>query len=227
MKKISLLTFCSFILLSGCVSLTGLEEGKTLGEGNSEVGAGIAYTSSPDILDDEGAGFDGTISYPTLDLSYKRGITDKLDVGGRLTSSLSAGLFLKYQIVGDQNSKFTMAPGLDLSTFAGLTYAIQVPLNMSVHPSKSLSINFAPRFIYQGATGSLSTGVNYLGGNAGLLFGKRHKFGLDVGFYSVGSDGARASFINFGIGGRFRFGDFDSEEEDDEKEKKKSKRKRR
>lgn len=224
MKKTSLLVIYSIFYLSSCVSLTGLEEGRSLGEGNSEFGAGIAYTAAPDILDDDGEGFDSTIGYPTIDFSYKRGITDKLDVGGRLTSSLSAGLFLKYQVVGDQNSKFTMAPGLDISTFAGLTYAIQVPLNMSVHPSKDLSINFAPRFIYQGATGSLSTGVNYFGGNFGLLYGKRHKFGLDFGYYSVGADGARAPLVNFGIGGKFRFGDFDTAEEPDSKSKRRKRK---
>lgn len=215
MRKLKHFMFACFVIsLGSCVSLTGLEEGRSLGEGNSEVGLGLAYTAAPDIIDDEGEGIDNTLTYPTIDLSYKRGITEKLDIGGRLTSSFSAGLFMKYQILGDQQSKFTMAPGLDISTFAGLTYAIQVPLNMSIHPSRSLSINFAPRFIYQGATGVIGEGITYYGGNAGLMFGKKHKFGLDIGFYSVGNGSNRADLINVGLGGRFRFGDYNDTEEE-------------
>lgn len=225
MRKIIFILFGFAILtFSSCVSLTGLEEGKTLGEGNSEFGAGIAYTVAPDILDDEGEGFNESIGYPTIDLTYKRGILDKFDIGARITSSFSAGLFLKYQILGDQSSKFAMAPGLDVSTFAGLTYAVQIPLNMSFHPTESFSILLAPRFIYQGATGDLTTGVNYFGGNTGILFGKRHKFGLDFGYYTVGSGDARSTLVNIGLGGKFRFGDFIKENEEDTKKNRRRKK---
>lgn len=216
MKKILFksLGFCLLaIFISSCASLTGFEEGKTLGEGNKEAIISGNLTAVPDILDDEfdTIGVSDNITFPNIEFSYKYGITDKLDVGGRISTTLTTSAYAKYQLVGDKSSKFALAGGVEIGTFAGLAYTVGIPVYASIYPTDAITININPRFLFQTATGVGGEGVTYLGGNAGLLFGKRHKFGLDFGFYSLGGgSGSNANLLTFGLGGKFRFGDFNN-----------------
>jgi len=116
--------FGSIIFLSSCVSLTGFEEGRSLGEGNSEIIISGNLTRVPDILDDEVGldSLDTSISFPNLEFSYKRGFSDKLDVGGRFGSNLAVNAYAKYQLVGDKSSSFALAPGLEIGTVLGLEF---------------------------------------------------------------------------------------------------------
>ena len=109
---------------------------------------------------------------------------------------------MKYQLIGDDMSKFALGTGLEFATSLGLLYNIQLPVNMSYYISDAVSINLSPRYVYQFPTGSFTTSINYLGGNAGMLFGKKNKFGIDVGYYRVDEG---ASLLTFGIGGKLRF----------------------
>lgn len=202
--------FCLF-LLSSCASLTGFEEGRVLGEDVSEFGVSVNYVQTPDLFDSEE--FEGpdslnsTIGFPNIEFNYKRGINDKMDVGGRLSTNLAASTYLKYQVVGDRSSKFALSPGLEFGTVLGAAYSVGIPVYASIYPTEGIAINLNPRFIYQFVTGAESDGAAYLGGNLGLMFGKKNKFGLDFGYYKVTTDGTTNNLLTFGIGGRFRFGD--------------------
>ena len=98
-------TAACIFLMSSCASLTGFEEGRTLGEENSELTISGNFTRVPDLFEDdvfeEIDSVDNTISFPNLEFTYKRGITDKLDVGARVSTNLNASTFAKYQVVGD------------------------------------------------------------------------------------------------------------------------------
>ena len=217
MKNLQLLAVLFAVtLFASCATMTGFEEGKTLGEDNMEFGVSANVTSAPDILGDD-ADVDEFIAFPNIELGVKYGITEEFDLGIRVNSNLNLGAFMKYQIIGDKNSAFAVSPGLEFATFAALTYAVQVPLYMSIYPNQNLAININPRAVYQTSAGAaLTGGVSYLGGNVGFLYGKKHKFGLDIGYYSVGVDGSRTELVNVGIGGRFRFGDlFETGSSDD------------
>lgn len=195
--------------MSSCASLTGLEEGKTLGEGNSEMGVSLNFTSVPDLFDDEEI-FDTTsvnATFPNIEVNYKYGITDKLDVGGKLSTNFNASAYAKYQVVGDESSTFALSPGLEVGSVAGLAYNVSVPIYASIYPTQNFAINLAPRFMYQFITGDTSEGLTYLGGNVGLLFGSKHKFGLDFGYYKISQDGS-PNLLTIGLGGKFRFGDY-------------------
>ncbi len=208
---------CIF-LMSSCASLTGFEEGRTLGEGNSELTISGNFTRVPDIFDDEDSGgldtLDNSISFPNLEFTYKRGITDKLDIGGRVSTNLNASSFVKYQLVGDKASSFSLSPGLEAGTVLGLAYNFGLPIYATFYPTEAVAINITPRVMYQFVTGLESEGVTYLGGNFGLLFGKKNKFGLDIGYYNLGSNSTGSqTLVTVGIGGKFRFGDFTASSE--------------
>ena len=217
MKNLQLLAvLLAVTIFTSCATMTGFEEGKTLGEDNMEFGASVNVTSAPDLLGDD-ADINDVLFFPNIELGFKYGITEEFDLGIRVNTNMNLGAFMKYQIIGDKNSAFAVSPGLEFSTFSLLTYAVQVPLYMSIYPNQNLAININPRVVYQASAGAaIGGGVSYLGGNVGFLYGKNHKFGLDIGYYSVGVDGSRTDLLNIGVGGRFRFGDlFDTGSSDD------------
>ncbi len=189
------------VFFSGCASVSGFEEGRALGENGNEIIASANFINLPEVLNVNTDDFLVT-GFPNIDISYKRGITDKLDLGARLTSNLNAGLFFKYQLLGDDMSQFALGTGMEFGTTLGLLYNIQFPINMSFYTSEKVAFNISPRYIYQIPAGSLNTPLNYLGGNFGVLFGKKNKFGIDIGYFRLGID---ATLITVGVGGKFKF----------------------
>jgi len=202
-----LLAASASLMFSSCASVSGFEEGRALGEGGREMIVSANYISLPgslDVLDDDDEiGLPSSFGFPNIDISYKQGLTDKLDVGGRITTNLNAGAFVKYQLVGDDMSKFALGTGLEIASTLGILYNMQVPINTTYYVSDAVAINLAPRFIYQFAAGSFDSSITYLGGNFGLLFGRKNKFGLDIGYYNVSAGG---NILTVGFGGKFRFG---------------------
>jgi hypothetical protein len=229
-----LFAFVASMLLASCASLTGFEEGKTLGADNSEFGISANYIRAPNLFEDEleADSLVGIVGFPNIELNYKYGITEKIDVGAKVSTNFNSSAYAKYQLVGDKSSKFALSPGFEVGTILGAAYSIGVPVYASYYPTPNFAINVNPRFMYQSITGDISSGATYLGGNLGLMFGKKHKFGLDFGFYNVGSGGTSNNLITFGLGGKFRFGDFDNsssrfdDEESDSRRSNRSKKRR-
>lgn len=233
--KINFLFYFSFglglIFLSSCASLTGYQDGRSIGEGNGEAMISINGSQTPSFGDiDDGTNTIEipTFIYPNIEIGGRYGVTEKLDVTLRMNTSLNLGIGAKYQLAGDRTTKYAVGTGLELGTFglvSGLWNA-QVPLYLSLHPTEKFSFYLSPRYILQFATIGELGGWNYLGGNTGILFGSKHKFGIDVGFYSVGAtDVDRINLITAGIGGKFAFGDnFPTSTGSTSKTKKKRKR---
>lgn len=206
------------LLLSSCASLTGFEEGRSLGEENSELTISGNFTRVPDLFDDEDSGgldtLSTSVSFPNIEVTFKRGITEKLDVGLRASTNLNASTFAKYQVVGDKSSKFALSPGFEAGTVLGLAYNVGVPIYATYYPTEAVAVNITPRYMYQFIVGEGTSGASYLGGNFGLLFGKKNKFGIDIGYYNVGTDGNSESLVTVGLAGKFRFGDFEISSDD-------------
>lgn len=210
-------TAVGILFMSSCASLTGFEEGRTLDKDNSELIVSANFTRVPDLFDDDDFqeldSINTSISFPNIEVSFKRGITEKLDVGIRASSNLNLSAFVKYQVVGDQSTPFALSPGLEIGTILGAAFNIGIPIYTTYYPAENVAVNLTPRFMYQSITGGQSSGATYLGGNFGLLFGKKNKIGLDIGYYSVdtqvvGESGGTQPLFTFGIGGKFRFGDY-------------------
>ncbi|MBK8109764.1 MAG: hypothetical protein IPK46_05190 [Saprospiraceae bacterium] len=103
----------------------------------------------------------------------------------------------------------------------------QVPLYFSVHPSEKFTWYLTPRYIFQFAAGDLSTTIHYYGGNTGVLFGRKNKFGFDLGYYQLSNFSSSAvDLITVGIGGRFVFGGKEEETLEDDSMKKKPRRRK-
>ncbi len=196
----------SIILFSSCASISGFEEARSLGEGNSELIVSGNYTRIPDLFGDELDIFNN-ISFFNVEANYKYGINDKLDIGIKASSNVNLGGFIKYQLIGNELSKFALGTGLEIGTVYGLTYNIGVPIYTTFYPNENIAINLSPRIIYQQTLDPENSGRTYLGGNFGVLFGTTKKFGIDIGYYDIDIWNENRTLITFGIGGKFRLDD--------------------
>lgn len=211
-------TVVFIFFMSSCASLTGFEEGRTVGKDNSELTISGNFTRVPDLFDDEvldSTNFNNSISFANLEAAFKYGITDKFDIGIRASTNFNLSTYMKYQVVGDKSSSFALSPGFEVGTILGAAFNVGIPIYASYYPTDNVAINVTPRYMYQFITGNGSNGASYIGGNFGLMFGKRNKFGIDIGVYNVGADlvGSESesqSLITIGVGGKFKFGDFDN-----------------
>lgn len=209
-----LFSFFVVLITSGCASLTGYQDGKSVGEGNGEIGVSLNLSQSPsfsDLKDSTGVIEEiPSFAFPNIEVGGKYGVTEKLDVLVRLNTNFNFNAGVKYQVVGDRTSNFALGLGVELGTFglfSGLWNA-QVPVYASYHPTEKFTIYLSPRYIYQFSTFAGLEGWSYVGGNFGLLFGTKNKFGIDVGIYNVGADGTGSiGLTSFGLGGRFGIGD--------------------
>jgi hypothetical protein len=202
-------------LLSNCAALSGLQDGKTLGKGVTELNGSINVNSSPDfnkLGDRDTSTFIGDIPslfLPYLEFGARYGVTDKVDITLRLNTFLNLGVGAKFQVAGNQESKVALALGAEVGTFGLISglWNVQVPVYFSLHPTEKFTWYLSPRYIYQFTSYSgLGDGLSYTGGNTGLLFGSHHKFGIDFGFYNLSSGDDNTPLIQVGLGGKFILG---------------------
>jgi hypothetical protein len=224
-----LFLFVTLVYFSSCATLTGYQDGRTVGEGNGEAMISLNISQSPefsvieDSFDNE---FIPRFIFPNIEVGGRYGVGEKLDLTLKVNTNLNLGVGAKYQILGDRTSDFAMAVGGEVGTF-GLVSGIwnaQIPVYLSYHPSEKVALYASPRYILQFSTIGDIGGWQYVGGNVGALFGSRHKFGIDLGLYSVGANGLnRVKLITAGIGGKFVFGNnmADSPKSGPKKKKKK------
>jgi len=227
LKKITF--FFMVIFVTSCASLTGYQDGKSIGAGNGEIMASLNLSQSPSFNDIE----DSTniisiprFSFPNIEVGGKYGVTEKLDVFVRLNTNLNFNAGMKYQVVGDRSSQFALGAGAEVGNFALISslWNVQIPVYASYHPTENFTVYASPRYIYQFTTFAGLDGWSYVGGNFGLLFGNKNKFGIDVGIYKVGANGiGRIGLTSFGFGGRFGLGNNYPESTGKNKSKKKRK----
>lgn len=210
------------LLLQSCASLSGFHTGRTVGENRAEFTASLNAGNAPDFSEEEDNVSDelSVVFFPNIELGGRYGVSEKLDFGVRLNTSLNVLLDAKYQFVGDQESPFAVSAGAGFGTFGLITTSaallnFQVPLYTSYHPTESIGIYLSPRYIGQfGTAFSETTGLlSYYGFNTGAEFGKDAlRFALDYGFYRLDSPGQikNTSVMQFGIGLKFTFGESES-----------------
>jgi hypothetical protein len=207
-----LIIFISVISFTGCATLTGYQDGKTLPEGMTELNVSLNVGQSQPFDVDEDNVLDefNRFFFPNIEVSARRSVANRLDAMVRLSTSFNIGAGLKYQISGDHQSRFAMSLGAEIQNFGLLTvglWNVQIPLYTSIHPRENLAFYFTPRYIYQFSVYGGREGWNYLGGNAGLMTGRKHKLAIDFGYYRLGA--AKVSSVGLltvGVGGKFVFG---------------------
>jgi hypothetical protein len=222
MKNLLMLLSAALFIISmnSCASLSGFHTGKTVGKDNGEFTIALNLANAPDFTGDEEVDDEiNNILFPNIELGGRYGVSEKVDIGMRLNTSLNILIDAKVQVVGDQESTFAMALGGGVGSFGlistnGALLNFQVPVYTSYHPSETVALYLSPRYIGQFGT-DFSESVsylNYLGSNFGAEFGRSNtKFGVDIGYYSLWDndnqlgDGSASSIIQLGLGFKFKF----------------------
>jgi len=202
------------ITLQSCFTFTTLSNGRSIGKGNHEIMPSLASYY-----------VDGTSTTPILpQLSYTYGLGKRLDVGANLSLAIT-GLHAKYQLIGDQESEFCMAAGVQYNYFgvrqkssSGTGDAfrlslsnLSIPLYTSWHPTERFALYLAPKAIRLGGQGaahadSAADVIWMMGVTPGLEFGGRARVVLEANIISpiTTTENFSRSFATFAIGGKFR-----------------------
>lgn len=193
------------IFLSSCISGSTLQTARTVGQGNSEANVGFSGVSYGFSVDD---GKDTiSVSSPLMEIDYRYGVTDKLDIGARLSLIGTSGLYAKYQFLGNSESKIAGSAGLNLSyiQLSGGTSGNEVdytvvdftiPAYFSVHPASWVGIYASPRYTLRSAGGSIS---HWYGGTGGIRLGKRFGGFFEYSLFAGSSATKSLSQVTGGI----------------------------
>jgi hypothetical protein len=204
-------------LLSGCFSINNFQSAKTLEKRETELGIGLAAGSTFDLEGEDVDTIGGVIkrgnAVSDLVLYGRYGITDRFDLGLRLSSLGDIGLDFKYMAIGTQDSEFAFSPGLGVSSnlyFLGLSrmFQLEVPLHFSYNFTDNFLVYITPRYVGQTSSFVIfenESWIDYAGGSLGFEIGKDIIFSVGLNYIRALNYSNYSSF-NVGAGIRFRFG---------------------
>jgi hypothetical protein len=209
--RLSVVMAC--ILLAGCTTFNNLSTGRSLGKGVHEITPSLSSYY-----------VEGKATTPSLpQVIYNYGLTEKLDIGANVSFGMFGGQ-VKYQLIGDQQSFFCMAPGITYTYFdAGTSNGnsadrlnfslsnLSLPINMSVHPSERLAVYFSPKVLRLGGRAALgsnnsSSYIMMIGFTPGVEYGRRIKVIAEVNILSPlkTNDNFKHTFGMLSLGAKFR-----------------------
>jgi hypothetical protein len=218
MKTASALTLVSIALTGACVNMSTLQTAKTLDPGKQRILVGGGYYASPSVDADasEAAGEDVSLALPYMELGYRRGIVDKVEVGAKVTIPGTVGIDAKYMLLS--RGKFAVAAGLgggylsiesgadgDMKTKTKLIDAI-VPMYVSYDVAKPFAIYASPKYVarFASSTDEMGTvsGMSHLAGaTAGVRLGNRLGLFLETSYLKD----LTSSFDSFQVNGSIFF----------------------
>jgi len=190
--------------LCSCAQLSLFQDGRTIGKGNTEIGATASlYGFDEDLLDEDIS----SIIVPGAIVYVNRGVHEDLDLQFSVSSALNMLLGMKYQLVGSKTSKFATAinPGYSIQ-YGGVNETFPVSrLHLafvsSFHPNEKTSVFFEPRYIYQFEKDNDNNA--YPGGTIGLNFRPNTKIRLGFGFSAFSPTSSRGLLYQVGLGAAF------------------------
>lgn len=206
MKIAAALVLALSAFTTACVNSSTLQTAKSLDPGSQRVLVGGGFYSSPDINADasEASGSEVTLAMPYMELGYRRGIVDKVEVGAKVTVPGTAGIDGKYQFL--DAGKLALAAGAGIG-YLKLTSGSEgmetsssiidatVPLYASYDLAKAFAVYTAPKYVLRYASstdsdGMSSSGINHLvGATVGTRLGNRWGLFLETSYLkSVSSE---------------------------------------
>lgn len=214
---------------NGCASVTGSGTARTLPPGESELGAGLELgLGLPKIAPTHHA----PIPWPQFVLGYRRGLTDRLDVGGRVWGF---GLPILYTVGVEADAKIALKKaeattrGIDYTLDPAISYhqvsfghapthspIVQAPLLIGINTNGGDQFVVGPRVGYQGVFGKDLNSIHLFlwGTNVAYSWKVAQKLRLfpelvflhsPVSFNGLENDGQRRGLTIFQIGLGMRF----------------------
>ncbi len=210
MKNLFML-LCLGMLMQSCISNKTFQTARVTPVGEKGFGMGVALPKADFYDIDENGDVTDTTSIGGFagEFFFRTGITEKVDVGVNLTLLGTSGADIKYQFLGDAESKLAGSIGAGfgyLSFNAGEEDAsntiidIAIPAYFSYHPTKAIGVYASPKYIFRKAGSNSSN----FGGVAGLrIGGERNGLFIEYGYLKSTDDAYTDQTqlnVGFGIG---------------------------
>ena len=218
MKFAGVLLVVSLTIVTGCVNMSTLQTAKALDPGKQRILVGGGYYASPSVNADASAstGSEVSLALPYMEIGYRRGIIDNLELGAKVTIPGTTGLDAKYQLVSAGD--FAVAAGLGASYLKisstdsqGMETSTQlfdtiVPVYVSYDIAKPLAVYVSPKYVLRYATSvdpmETKTGVsNLVGATAGFRLGNTWGIFLESSYLKDVS----SKFDSFQVNGSIYF----------------------
>ncbi len=180
-KKITVCVVLA-ITFSSCVNFNRFETAETLGARNKsfEMNQGVS------VLGDSRSTTENVI--PSTELTFRRGITDKLDLG--ITIPLSTLLLFdgKYNFYQSANKKFqaSASPGFGyylIKLNNGHPYLLTFPVIASYRFSDELAIGIIPKYVRFATQDNDKRIMNVFGAATGVAIGEDKSWNVSFGMY--------------------------------------------
>jgi hypothetical protein len=184
------------VLLTGCVSLSSLQSGRTLGKGKRELATNINFgeyqTSTAHELLPE------LKNIPIIEFAGTVGVRDNLDLSFKFNTAFNLTGQIKYQFIGDKKSLIASSIGGDAGFNMGspgsgifLDFYLSIPLYLSIHPTEKLAFYLTPRLCHStfliagdpigdGEIYKETKHLNYAAFTYGIMFGKTQRFMIEI-----------------------------------------------
>lgn len=190
-----LILFALFgLFLGGCASISSLQSARALPDGTSRTIIGGGYFTTPSA-----SAVGGEVKFPFLEASYRRGVDEYMEVGGKFTLPSHLVIDAKYQFLDDRY--LALAVGLGFGYLVASTEMkattnqytnnfldIFVPFYASYDFNPILGAYLSPRYIFRAYTGSGVPNGHLAGAALGFKFGNKAGVMLESAFLKGISD---------------------------------------
>ena len=157
-----------------------------------------------------------SLNAPFMEIGARYGITDKLDLGAKLTLIGTATVDAKYQFLGDGESKLAGSAGFGLgylsissesngNTSESKIFDLMVPVYFSVHPADWFAVYASPKYVFRINSYNSSNDVSgsstssWYGVTTGIRLGKRVGFLAEYSYFGNSEISIPLSQITGGI----------------------------
>lgn len=176
---------CVMLLAQSCVSNSAFQTGRTMGADKVQLMLATS-TSNYDGTADGGSvlNFDQFPENQQFHGSIRIGITDKFEFNSNASVGLnvfSTDSKFKYQILGDQASKFAASVGLGVG-YDVIYLSLDVPTYFSYHPTSKFAIYTSPRYRFAVTPLDRYESNHALGLVSGLKFGSKWAVYVEHGY---------------------------------------------
>ncbi len=191
----SALVACS-VLQVGCASFSTMQTAEVLEKGKSQttIGGG-SYSSKAFSSAVSSSVKESDVSLPYFEVSYRRGVTDKIDVGGKITLIGTAVIDGKYQLydgetfdaaVGAGLGYLSIESGTDNNKSKSTIIDAIIPLYLSAKVSPSFTPYISPKYVLRSISGSTSGSTGIVGATGGVKIGDTWGLYAEYGIQKAG-----------------------------------------
>ncbi len=207
-NSLRLAVVLSVAATTACANYASFQEADTLPTGHSKTGVGITATKyklpAGTEVDD--------ITVPAVNVWYRRGIAENLEVHGNLWLPLGASIGGKYQLTGNRrDAGLSLSLGIDVGYLSITTtdsmdndykqslIDTYVPIYIGYRTGPGFAAYVVPKYILRTSTGDGGTAFGHLAGSTvGLALGSGTQFLLEGSvFYDLD---LKEPIFNGGIG---------------------------